>query len=340
MNQESTTPAQPEVALNTESDAAQALLARWGIKDESPTDDASESEAQAAEATETTDEQQPESGTADADGDEQEQPEEVEIDVAGDKFKFPKTLAEQAERIQRKVKDLEAGTTKKFQEAAEIRKALEVEREQVAFVQKLSNEQAELLADRVTAYREMQALAPEIEASQRVDWRMLPEEDRARAQWAASRFSYLKAVTENVDAKLSRASAKLADTEGAVKAARMQHGLVELTKLLPTLNDTTKKELAEYIGSRNLTPEGKEALYDAETIAAWHDAKKYRDLMAKQPGINKRAQAAPPPAVKATASGTKQSMQKAKAQEVSDRLRKTGRTEDAAAVLLARMRKG
>jgi hypothetical protein len=78
----------------------------------------------------------------------------------------------------------------------------------------------------------------------------------------------------------------------------------------------------------------------AETIAAWHDAKKYRDLMAKQPGINKRAQAAPPPAVKATASGTANSMQKAKAQEVSGRLKKTGRTEDAAAVLLARMQKG
>jgi len=333
MNQESTTPAQPEVALNTESDAAQALLARWGVKDESPTDDASESEAQAADATETTDAEQPESGTADAEGDEQEQPEEVEIDVAGDKFKFPKTLAEQAERIQRKVKDLEAGTTRKFQEAAEIRKALEVEREQVAFVQKLANSQTELLAD-------FRAVQKEVDQLTNIDWNGLSDADPVQAQKAMARLMSLQNAQQRIGSQLQQASRQMSDAEHSAKAARMQHGVIELSKLLPTLNDSTKKELAEYIGSRNLTPEGKDALYDAETIAAWHDAKKYRDLMAKQPGINKRAQAAPPPAVKATASGTKQSMQKAKAQEVSDRLRKTGRTEDAAAVLLARMRKG
>jgi hypothetical protein len=215
MTTESTTPAQPEVALNTEADAAQALLARWGVKPDDPvTDDASESEAQAADATETTDEQQPDEGTADADGDEQAQPDEVEIDVAGDKFKFPKTLAEQAEKIQRKVKDLEAGTTRKFQEAAEIRKALEVEREQVAFVQKLANSQTELLAD-------FRAVQKEVDQLTNLDWNALSDADPVQAQKAMARLMSLQNTQQRIGSQLQQASRQMSEAEHSAKATRL-----------------------------------------------------------------------------------------------------------------------
>ena len=60
-NTNATTPATPEVAGYDQEGAAQALLARWGVKpDEPATDDTSESEVPEAESqTETTPEQAP-----------------------------------------------------------------------------------------------------------------------------------------------------------------------------------------------------------------------------------------------------------------------------------------
>lgn len=329
---DSTTPASPEVAPYTEADAAQALLARWGIKDESPTDETSESEAPDADTPTASDAEQPDEGTADAEDDEQAQPDEVEIDVAGDKFKLPKALAEQAEKIQRKVKDLEAGTTRKFQEAAEVRKSLDIEREQVAFMQKLAGAHADLLTDYRSTQREMDSLNG-------VDLNALSDADPVQAQKVMARLLFLQNAQQRIGGQLQQASRQMADTEQQAKAARWQHGKVELQKLLPNLSDAVRKDLAEYVQSRNLTPEGKEALYDPETIAAWHDAKKYRDMIARQPGITKRAQEAPKPTMRSSAVASPQSAQKAKVTEAGDRLRKTGRVEDAAAALLARMRK-
>jgi hypothetical protein len=329
-NTNATTPATPEVAGYDQEGAAQALLARWGVKpDEPATDDTSESEAQEAESqTETTPEQADEA-TADGAADESEA---IEIDVAGEKFALPKAMREQAERIQRKVKDLEAGTTKKFQEAAEIRKVIEAEREQATQLSKFAREHTDLLADARSVSRELERMG-------QIDWQAYSDSDPVAAQKALARMMTLQNAQSRIAGALQDAAGKMTQAEAALRQQQVERGVAMLTRIAPDLaNDSARKALAEYIGQRDLTPEGRAALYDPEVVAAFSDAKKYRELQAAKPAIAKRAAEAPKPALKTSAANTIQSAQRSKATEAVDRLKKTGRVEDAAAALIAKMR--
>ena len=325
-----TTPATPEVAGYNEDGAAQALLARWGVKPEKATDNASESESPAAETTESSASEQADEATAD--GAAKDADEAVEIDVAGEKFKLPKALAAEAERIQRKTKELEAGTTKKFQEVAEIRKAVEAEREQATQLAKFAREHTDLLADARATMRELDRMS-------QVDWQTWSDQDPVAAQKGLARMMSLQNAQQRIAGALQDAAGKMSAAENGLRQQQFERGQAVLAKLAPDLaNDTAKRELAAYIAQRDLTPEGRAALYDPEVVAAFADARRYRELQAARPGIEKRAAEAPRPALKTSAGNTVQSAQKAKANEAVDRLKKSGRVEDAAAALLAKMR--
>ncbi len=327
MNQESTTPAaEPEVAYHTTEDAAQALLARWNSRAETPDADASESEAQ--EADEPADEpvaEQADEATADAAGETPSEVDEVEIDVAGEKFKLPKTLSEQAQRIQQKAKDLEAGTTRKFQEVAEIRKAAEAERELTQFVGKLTAQQTDLIADLRAANRELEQL-------QEVNVLQLHEQDPVAASRVTARMMQLQTAQQRLNAQLQQSANQIRQAEEQHRAQQMERGLQHLQKLIPSFTESTKQELAQYIATRQLTPEGKAALWDAEVIAAFHDAKKFREMSAK-PVVKKAAE--PPKTLRPGTAAAPNTSAKQRVEAIKARAAKTGSTEDFAALLLA-----
>ncbi len=328
--QQAATPAQPEVAYNTTQDAAEALLARWSSKSETPaTGDASESEAPEQDEREQPDAEQPDEGTAEAADESEAQVEDIELDVAGEKFKLPKALQEQAERIQRKVKDLESGTRRKFDEAAEIRKAVEAERENVQKLNQFAAQHTDLLAD-------MRSVTREIDSLNRLDWNSLSDSDPVTAQKHMARLMQLQHMQQQIGVQLQQAAGAMNAQQQQLRAQRAQQGQERLTKLIPNLSDATKQELAQYIAQRDLTPEGKEALWDPEVVAAFHDAKRYREMMAAKPA-DKRAVPAQttlrPGKAAAPSTSAKQEYEKARKDAF-----KTGSTESIAAAILARAR--
>jgi hypothetical protein len=329
MTQDTTTPADaPEVAYHTTEDAAQALLARWNSRANEPTADDSESEAQDAdEPADEPDAEQPDEGTADAQGEDAGTVDELEIDVAGEKFKLPKTLKEQAERIQQKTKDLEAGVTKRFQEAAEIRKALEADRELTQFIGKLSVQQTDALADLRSTVREVERL-------QGVDLQSLHDSDPVTASKVTARLVQLQAQQRAIEARLAQATDEIKRAESHHRQQAMERGQQQLAKLIPNLSDATKQELATYIAQRSLTPEGQAALWDAEVIAAFHDAKRYRDMMSAKPVAKKTVE--PSRTLRPGTAAAPNSSAKARVEAAKARAYKTGSTEDIAAALLAR----
>jgi hypothetical protein len=329
MNQDTTTPAEPqEVAYHTTEDAAQALLARWNSRADTPTADDSESEAQ--DADEPADEpvaEQADEATADATSTEASEVDEVEIDVAGEKFKLPKTLQEQAQRIQQKAKDLEAGTTRKFQEAAEIRKAVEAERELTSFIGKLAVQQTDALADLRSTVREVERL-------QGMDLQSLHDTDPVTASKVTARLVQLQAAQRQIEQQLAQATQQIKQAEQQHRAQMMERGQAQLAKLVPNLTDATKQELAQYIAQRSLTPEGQAALYDPEVVAAFHDAKRYRDAMAAKPVAKRTIE--PSKTLKPGTAAAPSTSAKARVEALKTRAFKTGSTEDIAAALLAR----
>lgn len=329
MNQDTTTPAEaPEVAYHTTEDAAQALLARWNSRANEPTADDSESESQDAE--ESADEpaaEQADEATADAADTEAGEDTEVEIDVAGEKFKLPKTFEEQARRIQQKAKDLEAGTTRKFQEAAEIRKAVEAERELTQFVSKLTVQQTDALADLRTTAREVERL-------QAMDLQTLHDTDPVTASKVTARLVQLQAAQRQIEQRLVQATQQIKTAEQQHRAQLMERGQAQLAKLIPNLTDATKQELAQYIAQRPLTPEGQAAMFDAEVVAAFHDAKRYREAMAAKPVAKRTAE--PSKTLRPGTAAAPSTSARARVEAIQARAAKTGSTADWAAVFAAR----
>lgn len=149
-----TTPEQQEVSQGiTEDQAASQLLAKWATPDD---------EAQPAEA-ETTEESDAEQPTGDAQADDEseadaEESDDIEIDVGGEKFKVPASQSEQAKKIEAKVKEIEAGTTRKFQEAAELRKVAESRIEAAGQLEQIAQENSDLIADHKMVERRLAVL--------------------------------------------------------------------------------------------------------------------------------------------------------------------------------------
>jgi uncharacterized phage infection (PIP) family protein YhgE len=235
-------------------------------------------------------------------------------------------LSEQAQRIQQKAKDLEAGTTRKFQEVAEIRKAAEAERELTQFVGKLTAQQTDLIADLRAANRELEQL-------QEVNVLQLHEQDPVAASRVTARMMQLQTAQQRLNAQLQQSANQIRQAEEQHRAQQMERGLQHLQKLIPSFTESTKQELAQYIATRQLTPEGKAALWDAEVIAAFHDAKKFREMSAK-PVVKKAAE--PPKTLRPGTAAAPNTSAKQRVDSLKARAYKTGSTEDIAAALLAR----
>ena len=149
----------------TEDQAASEMLKRWGASDDKEKSPAPEPEDESTE-------EQP-TGDAESDDEPTEtetESDDVEIDVGGEKFKLPPAQAEQAKRIEAKVKEIEAGTTRKFQEASELRKVAETQIQSAQQLQKIAHEQSDLIADHKMVERRLAAL-------ERIDINALADSD-------------------------------------------------------------------------------------------------------------------------------------------------------------------
>jgi hypothetical protein len=337
LEQQQTTPAMPEVSTGlTTEQAAQSLLARWNSRQQSA--DADDSESEAPEATDDGEEpraEQSREDNADARDDEPEAQEvestEYELEFAGSKFKLkPEDLPAKFGELQAKAKELEGGATRKFQEAAELRKSLEAEREQIQQLGRIATQHTELLAD-------MRSTQREIEQLQGVDWNALSDSDPVTAQKAMARLMTLQNVQQRIGAQIQDARMQMQQSDVQMRQQWAQRGTERLSQLIPNINDATKKELAEFIGQRDLTPMGKEALWDPEVVAAFHDAMKYRAMKQAAPA-EKRAVDAPKTLRPGTAA-TPITGQKQRVDEARKRLRQTGKTDDLVSLLLAKSRR-
>lgn len=338
MENTTTTPVVPEVGssgLSTEQ-AAQSLLARWNSKQQQAAD-ADDSESEATEEADDGEEpraEQSDEDQADARDDEpEEQVEstEYELEFAGSKFKLKgENLKDRISEIQAKAKELEGGATRKFQEAADIRKSLEAEREQIQQLGRLATQHTELLADMRSADREIEQL-------QSVDWNALSDSDPVSAQKAMARLMTLQNARQRIGAQIQDAARQMQHVDAQTRQQWAQRGVEKLSQLIPNFNDAAKKELSEFIGKRDLTAVGREALWDPEVVAAFHDAMKYRAMKQAAPVQQKRAVDAPKSLRPGTAA-TPNTNAKQRVDDARRRVRETGKTDDVVSLLLARQK--
>lgn len=318
--QETTTPEAPEVEQGglTEEGAVQQLLGKWA-KAEQP----------AAEEAET--DQQPEQAQADAPEaepvEEEPQPEEdadIELDVAGEKFKVPRAFAETATKIQAKAKEVEAGATRKFQEAAELRKAVETERAAVVQLRKIAEGNADLLADHRMVTRRMQQL-------ESVDINSTDADTLARYN---AEYMQLQAAKGRIEAAYQQNVNSAREEEAKALKAKQEHAERIVSQRIKGWGVEKQKELAEYAMSRGAPAEALNSITEAWMVEILEDAAYGRKMREHKTTVEKRVIPNTPTLRPGAASA--QPRAEAKAKEAMQRLSKSHSVSDAAMALLAR----
>ena len=305
----------------SEDQAAQEMLKRWGSDDESPEP---EDEEETSEQPEQSQDDAPEESEESDEGSESD---DVEIDVGGEKFKLPPVFAAEAKRIESKVKEIEAGATRKFQEAADLRRVAESQIEAAKQLQKVSGEQADLIADHRLVTRQLEQL-------EKVDWNSLVTNDPVEATRLNVQFNQLNAAKARIEQAYQSALQKSQGVQAQIDGARLQQ-LNEFAQknvkgwsqeYSETLLDFSVKQLgldAEFV-RQNIS----EALIKGLDLAYKGWKVQSTDPKSKLVPTGKTLKPSGNTGVKTNAAIT--------ADKANKRLQQSGKVEDAVAALLAR----
>lgn len=324
---EVTTPGQPEVEAMTEAEGAEALLARWGAREEPEQEE--EPQAQADEQPQG-DAQEQETEAQAEEGEEEEseaQSEEIEIDVAGEKIKLPVQLAEQAQRIQTKVKDLEAGATRKFQEAADLRKFAESQLESIKKMQESAVKQADLIADHKSITRRMEAIS-------QIDLAQLAEQDPVALTKLNAEYMQLQNAKQRVEAAYQEADAKMQQETQAQMAQRMTRLQDFAQKNIKGWSDEYSNTLLDFsVKQLGADPDALRSVMSEPVIKALDLAYKGWKISQTDP---KAKQVMATKTLKPGAGGQMQSNAKQNAEKAMKQLKTSKSVDSAVAALLAR----
>ena len=318
-----TTPETQEVSSGmTEDQAASALLAKWAKPDD-------EDQPAAEQAEDEPDAEQADEATADADGEPEAEPAEsddIEIDVGGEKFKVPAAQSEQAKRIEAKVKEIEAGTTRKFQEAAELRKVAETQIQAAQQLQQIAHEQSDLIADHKMIERRLDALS-------RIDVNALGDSDPVQLTKLNAEYTQLITAKQRIEQTYQQSVAKSQETHKQAQAQKVAN-LNDFAKrnIKGWSDEYSNKLLSFAVNDLGFSPDAlrsgiNESLIKAIDLAYQGHKVRTADPKAKIVQNTKT--------LKPGAAGAKTTAHLS-AEKARQKLGKSGRVEDAAMALLAR----
>jgi hypothetical protein len=307
----------------TEEQGVQELLSRWNAK-EAPAEEKADSEEPEAQATE-----EQLKGDASKEEEPQETEEsagEIEIDVAGQKFKVPAAFAETAQSIQAKAKEVEAGATRKFQEAADLRKAAEVQTQTVKQLQKIAEANAQLLGDHSMVTRRLAQL-------ESVDINTVEPDVLTRLN---AEYNQLQAAQRRIEGQYAQNIQAMQQEEQKAVAARQEHAERLFTSHIKGWSADKAKTLSEYAKSKGAPDGVLKNVTDAWMVQILDDAAYGHAMRTAKPATLKRVNEAPK-TLKPGAAGAPNSAAKARIAEATAKARKSGSVTDAAQLLLARL---
>jgi hypothetical protein len=310
----------------TEDQAVSELLNRWGATEKEPPQN-SETEAAPAE----TEAEQPK-GHAEAEEEAEEAPEaegEVEIDVAGEKFKFPKASEELIRRVEAKAKEVEAGATRKFQEAADLRKAADVQTQTAKQLQHIAETQADLLADHRMVARRMQQL-------ETIDLSALDNNDPGALARLSLEFNQLQAAKSRIEGQYQQNLRTMQDEETKAFQAKREHVEKHASTRIKGWGPEHWKKLSDYAVSKGVPPPNLQGITEPWMVDILDDAAFGHAMRQAKPHQLKRVETTQK-TLKPGAAGNPKSAANLTIANATTRLNKTGKVDDAASLLLARM---
>ena len=322
------TPATESTSSDAPLSMDEAVEAYLGKTEGSPQDDANPvaadtpSEPDASESADT--EQSEQDDATDA----QETPaesEEYEFDLGGHKFRLSKDkLKDELPKVQAKAKELEAGSTRKFQEASEARKAAET------FQQ--------LVAQNVDLFAEARYVHTELQNLQQLDFNAITDSDPVQAVKLQSRFMQLQGRAQQLQQAIQQADSQIKAQQTEIRSKAVSEVRNYAQSNIKGWTPDLDKALGEYVSTLSVRQESVQSLTtDPRLYEVLVKAYKYDTLQKAKPLAEKKVATASP-AIKPNSANNAVSSANVRAKDAWGRFEKSGRMDDAVAAYEARLK--
>lgn len=302
----------------TEQGAVDQLLSKWGKADK---EEPQEVPAEEAEV------EQPE-GDAETEAETAQEPAaeegDVEIDVAGEKFKLPAKLTDTVKRIEAKAKEVEAGATRKFQEAADLRKAVELQAQSVTQLQQIAEANADLIG-------EHKMIARRLETLEKINHNAIDSETLSKLNFE---YNQLVSAKQRIEAQYGQNVQQMQTEHSKAMQAKAEHSEKLLSQHIKGWGQESKRKLAEYAMSKGAPAEALSGITDPWMVMVLDDAMHGHAMRQAKPEVKRVVQQAK--TLAPTSAGPKTTTAQVQSKIAMSRLQKTGSVQDAAMALLAR----
>lgn len=215
----------------------------------------------------------------------------------------------------------QADYTRKTQEVAEQRKAVQAQTE-------LLQKQQEMLAqsfDKAVEFRDVQNRLSQFE---KLDWQALVDQDPVQATKLNIAYQQTQREAQTKYGELMQSQAQTQQLSDEHRQQVLIEARKELNKRLPDFTPQTAEKIKTTAREYGITDAEINSLTDPRFVHILHDATKWRALQAEKPKAMKKVDEAPKVLKPQASQPRKQPNQAA-----YDRLKKNGRVEDLAALL-------
>jgi hypothetical protein len=276
-----------------------------------------EEEAEESEEPEGDDEEPTEDEEVEEDEDSQEQPKSLKLKVNGEELDKPLdeviALAQQG-----------LDYTKKTQEVAEQRKALEEYAQTVKVQEEVFMQQVQLQQALIGDVAQLTAVDKQLAAFNDVNWQELSDNDFVEAQKLFFTYNQLQQQRGQLATELEAKAQQIQQTQAAKMQERIAQGKEILAKEIPNWSRETTQELMTVGKEYGFTDDELGTIIDPRHVKVLHDAMQWRKLQKNSVAKNKVSQAKP--VVKPGAKDTKQEATSA-TRQTREQLRKTGKSD-------------
>jgi hypothetical protein len=277
-----------------------------------------EEESEESEEPEGDDEEPTEDEEVEEDEDSvEEQPKSLKLKINGEELEKPLdeviALAQQG-----------LDYTKKTQEVAEQRKALEEYAQTVKVQEEVFMQQVQLQQALIGDVAQLTAVDKQLAAFNDVNWQELSDNDFVEAQKLFFTYNQLQQQRGQLATELEAKAQQIQQAQAAKMQEKIAQGKEILAKEIPNWSRETTQELMTFGKEYGFSDDELGTIIDPRHVKVLHDAMQWRKLQKNSVAKNKVSQAKP--VVKPGAKDTKQEATSA-SRQVREQLRKTGKSD-------------
>ncbi len=221
--------------------------------------------------------------------------------------------------------------TKKTQEVAEQRRAVEMQAQAVKAQEQAFNQMVEVQQAFIKDIARIEAVSEQIKQYEALDWNALSDSDPVQAQKLFIQYQQLNTKRTQLGQDLQQKQAELNQHRNNQSSLRLEQERAELLKAFPDWNQERATELRNTAKDYGFSDYEVAGITDSRMVKVLADAAAYRKLQSQKSNITQKV-AGKPPVVKPGAKDTNAAA-RSKTAELGQRLKKSGRQEDAAALI-------